>query len=479
MSQPCCLVVDDEADIRELLAITLQRMNIDCVSAENLQEGYEALARRGFDLCLTDMRLPDGNGIELVAYIQKNHPALPVAIITAHGSMEAAIAALKAGAFDFISKPVSLENLRNVVKTALKLSDHLPDKGDTPVLVGDCAAMVELRQTINKLGRSQAPVYIKGESGTGKELVARLIHSSSPRADKPFVPVNCGAIPSELMESEFFGHKKGSFTGAASDKQGLFQAAHGGTLFLDEVADLPLSMQVKLLRAIQEKQIRPVGAQKEVPVDARIVSATHKDLASMVRNNEFRQDLYYRINVIEVQVPPLRERVDDIELLARTLLKRLGGNLATPRQPKLSKRAIQALQHYAFPGNVRELENILERAMALCESDSIDAADLQLPEAAQANAVAETPPRAKPGKAEAEEESEAKAAKLAAEASYKAAKASKKELDPMLDEVQRQTILDALARARWNRTKAAELLGIGFRLQKLGLDKDPEESAED
>ncbi|MGD9391093.1 MAG: sigma-54 dependent transcriptional regulator, partial [Thioalkalispiraceae bacterium] len=320
------LIVDDEPDIRELLDITLARMDIECKCAADLSESYELLKSGTFDLCLTDMRLPDGNGIELVNHIQQSYPELPVAMITAHGNMESAIEALKAGAFDFISKPVDLAILRNLISAALKLDTKTPerdDSGEVTELLGKSAAIEATRKKISKLARSQAPIYISGESGTGKELAARLIHDNGPRRDKPFVPVNCGAIPSELMESEFFGHKKGSFTGAVTNKQGLFQAADGGTLFLDEVADLPLSMQVKLLRAIQEKSIRPIGEQEEIPINVRILSATHKDLARLVEQGEFRQDLFYRINVIELHIPPLRERPEDIPILIEHFLNQI------------------------------------------------------------------------------------------------------------------------------------------------------------
>lgn len=449
MKASSCLIVDDEPDIRELLTITLERMNIDCQAAENLAQARQYLEEQPFGLCLTDMKLPDGSGIDLVAHIQQHYPATPVAIITAFGSMESAIAALKAGAFDYIAKPVDLANLRNVVASALKLSAAAFPEGDGgPLIIGESPAIRELRATIDKLARSQAPLYIRGESGTGKELVARLIHAKGPRADKPFVPVNCGAIPSELMESEFFGHKKGSFTGATSDKPGLFQAAQGGSLFLDEVADLPLPMQVKLLRAIQEKQVRPVGAHKEVPVDARILSATHKDLAELVREGKFRQDLFYRINVIELQVPPLRERSGDIPLLVAAILERLARNAGGPL-PKVSEEALRALQGYPFPGNVRELENILERAMTLCEGASIHERDLLLPETAPTPHLAELQAGVMPAASG---------------------------LDPLLDDIEKETILHALAQTRWNKTKAARQLGISFgalryRLQKLGLDK--------
>ena len=374
------LIVDDEPDIRELLDITLSRMGIETKCAENITQAKDLLSHQNFDLCLTDMRLPDGNGIELIKYIQENISRLPVAMITAHGNMEFAIEALKSGAFDFVSKPVDINVLRNLVNTALKLSENQTDneQQDQDGLLGKSPAIEETRKKILKLSRSQAPVYIHGESGVGKELVAKLIHEHGPRADKNFIPVNCGAIPSELMESEFFGHKKGSFTGATSDKLGLFQAADGGTLFLDEVADLPIAMQVKLLRAIQEKAIRPIGSQQEIPVNVRILSATHKNLAELTDKGEFRQDLYYRINVIELEVPSLRERPEDISLLARYFLHKIADEWQT-ETPKLDDKSLKALNEYSFPGNVRELENILERAMTLHEDKVITREDLQLP----------------------------------------------------------------------------------------------------
>lgn len=438
------LLIDDEPDILELLTLTLSRMEIDADTAANLQQARQRLEQKRYDLCLTDMRLPDGNGIELVEHIQQNYPELPVAMITAHGNMDAAIAALKAGAFDFVSKPVDLAMLRKLVNSALKLSQRDKKSEGTPreTLLGESEAIKTIRSKILKLARSQAPVYISGESGSGKELVARLIHDKGPRADKAFVPVNCGAIPEQLMESEFFGHKKGSFTGANTDKLGLFQAADGGTLFLDEVADLPLHMQVKLLRAIQEKAVRPVGAAQEIPVDVRILSATHKDLAKLVTQNQFRQDLFYRINVIELHVPSLRERREDIPLLAEHLLTKIAVTMGTDK-PKLSNEAEKALHKHSFPGNVRELENILERAATLCENNIIQATDLHLPAAAAAP------------------ETNTEPAAL--------------DIDQQLANQEKTSIMRALEQTRFNKTAAAKLLGITFRqlryrLKKLGLE---------
>ena len=367
MNQPNVLVIDDERDIRELLTITLGRMGLKVDTASDVADAKRHLAESRYALCFTDMRLPDGSGQEIIQLIAKDYADTPVAMITAYGNVDAAVTALKAGAFDFVSKPVDINILRRLVQTALRLSDAKrtePPSAGAARMLGDSPAILELRATIAKLARSQAPVYISGESGVGKELVARLIHEQGPRASSPFVPVNCGAIPSELMESEFFGHKKGSFTGAQTDKDGLFQAAQGGTLFLDEVAELPMHMQVKLLRVIQEKAVRPIGGRAEVPVDVRILSATHKNLGKLVEASQFRQDLYYRINVIELRVPPLRERRDDIPKLARRVLERLAAESGQP-SATVTPAALSALLAYAFPGNVRELENVLERAVAL------------------------------------------------------------------------------------------------------------------
>lgn len=445
------LIVDDEPDIRELLEITLGRLKLDTRSARNVREARDWLSREAFDLCLTDMRLPDGTGLELVQHIQQRHAQLPVAMITAFGSMDTAIQALKAGAFDFLTKPVDLTRLRELVASALRLSQPAAaavaaEASSAGRLLGQSAPMQALRKQIGRLARSQAPVYISGESGSGKELVARLIHEQGPRADKSFVPVNCGAIPSELMESEFFGHKKGSFSGAVEDKPGLFQAAHGGTLFLDEVADLPLPMQVKLLRAIQEKAVRSVGGQAEVVIDTRILCATHKNLAAEVAAGTFRQDLYYRLNVIELQVPALRERREDIPLITAQVLEKLAEGSGLP-PVTLSTAAAEALKNYRFPGNVRELENMLERAYTLCENDVIDVADLRFNQAAPQAAGAEGEPSL----------------------------AQVGDLEDYLEGIERKLILQALEETRWNRTAAAQRLNMSFRsmryrLKKLGLD---------
>src|SRR5580704_13182314 len=379
MTNPSVLIVDDEPDLCELLSITLRRMDLSPRTANNVAAAQRLLKTEQFDLCLTDMQLPDGDGLELVKWIQQYSPSVPVAVITAHGNMETAVRALKLGAFDFVSKPLDLAGLRKLVAAAIKLSEDKNEDTSVfgPRLLGASPAMQHMREMIARVARSQAPVHIFGESGTGKELVAKLIHESGPRRDGPFVPVNCGAIPTELMESELFGHKRGSFTGAVSDKRGLIQSAEGGTLFLDEIADLPLHMQVKLLRVIQEKAVRAVGEAREEPVDVRILSATHRNLVDLVAEGRFREDLFYRINVIELRVPALRERPEDVPELAEVILRRLARRMST-EAPSLDPAALEALQGYAFPGNVRELENVLERALTLCTGDVITVEHLQV-----------------------------------------------------------------------------------------------------
>lgn len=469
--QRSALIVDDEHDIRELLVVTLGRMGLRTDTAPNLAVAREMLSTVAYDLCLTDMRLPDGSGLDLVSEIATRFPTTPVAVITAYGNVEAAVEALKSGAFDFVTKPVDLTVLRGLVRQALDLNTRRQANPEgTTLLLGDSPAMVGLRDTIAKVARSQAPVHISGESGTGKELVARTIHAQGSRAAGPFIPVNCGAIPSELMESEFFGHKKGSFTGAHTDKLGLFQVADGGTLFLDEVAELPLAMQVKLLRAIQEKTVRPVGANAEAAVDVRILSATHKDLDVLVAEGKFRHDLFYRINVIELDVPPLRERTGDLPLLSDAILKRLAYAMKR-RAPTLSREAQAALEIYPFPGNVRELENILERALAMADGETIDAQDLRLPQAAPAPVAAaasapasiapppmSTPPPAAPAAPGVPPRDTGTAA-----------------LPSFIEEIERNAIQQALQEHRYNKTKTAAALGITFRalrykLKKLGIE---------
>ncbi|MDF1822505.1 MAG: sigma-54 dependent transcriptional regulator [Alcanivoracaceae bacterium] len=445
------LIIDDEADLRELLVITLGRMNLDAKAVGTVAEARDALAAGGYDLCLTDMNLPDGSGLDLVKHVNDKFNDMPVAVITAYGSMETATEAMKEGAFDFIAKPVSLERLKVLIDDGLGIRRIAPEKRYQDILVGQSPAMDTLREQVGKLARSQAPIYIRGESGSGKELVARLIHNSGSRREKPFVPVNCGAIPSELMESEFFGHRKGSFTGAFEDRKGLFREADGGTLFLDEVADLPLHMQVKLLRAIQEKSVRPVGESRECPVNVRILCATHKDLTHEVAEGRFRQDLYYRINVIEAAVPSLRERPEDIPELVDHVLERLCQQWEIAL-PSLTDGAMAALKRYSFPGNVRELENILERALTLAEGNRIDSAHLQLPDTCD-----ELLPEREPG-------------------TRIGGRPDNMPLEEYLQDIERQEILQALDDTHWNRTAAAKKLGMTFRslryrLQKLSLDE--------
>jgi two-component system response regulator PilR (NtrC family) len=452
MPLPSVLIVDDEPDLCELLTITLQRMNLNPRTANGVGVAQRLLKTEHIDLCLTDMQLPDGNGLELVEWMQTYTPTVPVAVITAHGNMETAVRALKLGAFDFVSKPLELTGLRKLISTAIKLSET--SDSDTvvfgPRLLGASASMQHLREMIARVARSQAPVHIAGESGTGKELVAKLIHQSGPRREGPFVPVNCGAIPTELMESELFGHKRGSFTGAVSDKEGLIRSAESGTLFLDEIADLPLHMQVKLLRVIQEKTVRPIGDSEESSIDVRILSATHKNLSQLVAEGKFREDLFYRVNVIELRVPSLRERRGDVSELADAILRRLGRRMKIPI-PVLSKEALATLEGYSFPGNVRELENILERAITLSGSGEVQVADIQLrPTSLAATRGAEPGAVSTPG---------GPAAGLGVQ----------------LEDMEREAIVKALEQTRFNKTAAAKVLGMSFRalryrIKKLGIE---------
>ncbi len=454
------LVVDDEPDIRELLQVTLSRMGLEVTTAEDLAEARRALQSGEFSFCLTDMRLPDGNGLDLIEEVSEQYPDLPIAMITAHGKIEDAVYALKIGAFDFVSKPVDLAVLRKLVSTALKIrkeepggrTKHTRDKttggSDSALdkLTGSSTAIMQCKTMIAKLARSQAPVLVSGESGSGKELAARLIHELGPRADGPFVPVNCGAIPTELMESEFFGHRKGSFTGANVDKEGLFQAADGGTLMLDEVADLPLHMQVKLLRVIQEKAVMPIGAREEVPVDVRILSATHQALKPLVEDGKFRSDLYFRLNVIELHMPDLQERVEDIPLLANRFLAEISEQWNGEKTPEISDEAMDALSRHSYTGNVRELINILQRAITMSEGSVIQPADLLLEHVE----VRET-------------------------AAVEAEKQDDESLDSYIEGIEKKLLEDALRNARYNKTRAAELLGISFRsfrykLKKFGIE---------
>jgi two-component system, NtrC family, response regulator PilR len=433
--QPKVLVIDDEPDLLELLELTLSRMGLDTIRAESVADAIRLLDKEPFDLCLTDMRLPDGEGLRIVEHINQKGMDVPVAVITAYGSAENAVAALKAGAFDYLAKPVALEQLRALVKQALKVPEKTPTASNYQLL-GESPAMMQVRSMIDRLAKSQAPVFINGESGSGKELAARMIRSQGPRAEHPFMAVNCGAIPENLMESEFFGYKKGAFTGAEADREGFFQAANGGTLFLDEVADLPLAMQVKLLRAIQEKSVRKVGATQEEPIDVRIISATHKKLGALVESGEFRQDLYYRLHVIELAMPSLREMREDIPLIAHTILAKLSrGNPA-----RLDPEAIVALERYPFPGNVRELENILERGLSLAaDTQRITVEDLHL-----------TP---------------------VDDPDFAVTVGDKWPLQDYLDRVERAAINEALEKTRFNRTAAAKLLGITFRAMRYRMER--------
>ncbi len=461
-----CLVVDDETDIRELLVLTLERMNLKAMSAANITEAKHLLNQHDFALCLTDMRLPDGTGLELVKHINERHSGLPVAVITAYGSAENAVSALKAGAFDYLNKPISLKQLRPLIESALKLSNiESVSTSNTLSLIGDSAPMQQVRTMIEKLARSQAPVYVSGESGSGKELAARLIHSNSSRREQSFIAVNCGAIPENLMESEFFGYKKGAFTGATQDKAGMFQAANGGTLFLDEVADLPLAMQVKLLRAIQEKKVRMVGSTQEEAVDVRIISATHKNLNVMMEQGQFRQDLYYRLNVIQLKMPALRDRPEDIPLLTKSLLQKLcqaqGVNL-----PILDETASKLLLQIKFLGNVRELENMLERALALSNGTTITIDDLLSDETIIA------------------EDTAISTQIISGLVANPAPNLSDLALPDYLETIEKQAILEALDKTNQNKTQAAKLLGVSFRtlryrLSKLGLSKETIEELEE
>jgi len=454
-AKPTVLIVDDEPDLLELVSLTLSRMSLETRTAADLASARRLVKSEHFDLCLTDMRLPDGDGLDLVAWIQEHRPDLPVAVITAHGNVESAVRALKLGAFDFVSKPLDLGVLRKLVGSAVKLGarpdggrpDDATLAGRAPRLLGRSPVMQQLREMIGRVARSQAPVHIYGESGTGKELVARLIHESGARAEGPFVPVNCGAIPTELMESELFGHKRGSFTGAVADKKGLVQSAEGGTLFLDEVADLPLHMQVKLLRLVQEKTVRPVGESREEAVDVRILSATHKNLADLVAEGRFREDLFYRINVIELRVPSLRERPEDIPVLADAILARLCRRMKL-EPTQLSPEAMEALQRYPFPGNVRELENVLERALTLSTGGVIT------PEHVKLRAVARP---------------------VTPDITVSLPTNGKAALGAQLEDIERDAIVKALAKTRYNKTAAAKLLGMSFRalryrIKKLGIE---------
>lgn len=451
MSQYAALIIDDEPDIRELIAMTLERMDLQCFQAANVSEALALLKQRPYHFCITDMKLPDGNGLEIINFCNAQHPNMPIAMITAFGNVDLAVNALKAGAFDLVAKPIDIVRLRELVHAALRLTRvpaNIEAVPSSEGLLGQSEVMNALKEKIRKVARTQAPVFIHGESGTGKELVARLIHYQSVRADQPFIAVNCGAIPKDLMESEFFGHLKGSFTGANSDKAGFFKAAQGGTLFLDEVAELPLDMQAKLLRVIQEKAVRSVGSEHEESIDVRVVSASHKDLQQLVDEETFRQDLFFRLNVIQVSVPRLAERPEDIPLLSQHFIRKYALEWGMP-EVSLDARAADALLHYTFPGNVRELENILQRAFTMAEGDSISLEDLSLTPQAE---------RIQPLLADTDAE-----------------RIETNNLEAYLENIERQAITQALEATRWNKTAAAEKLGISFRAlryrcKKLAID---------
>ena len=443
MSDPVALIIDDEQDLLSLLSITLRRMGVESIKAGNVAEAKSQLDRKSFDLCLTDLRLPDGSGMEIVKYIQENYSDTPVAVITAFGDPKTAVEALKLGAFDYIAKPIEVEQLQAIIESSIRLSDTSSQTESSRTLLGESDEMNKIRALINKVARNQAPVHIHGETGTGKELIARLIHENGPRASNPFVAVNCGAIPSELMESEFFGHKKGSFTGAFADKKGLFEAANGGTLFLDEIAELPQDLQVKLLRTIQEKTVRPVGEVSERAIDVRLISATHKDLQDMIEKDQFREDLYYRVNVIPISAPSLRERPGDIPILAEHFVNLISEKIGV-KAPRITNEALKILTNHKFPGNVRELENLLERTLALHEGEYIDVDDIDVP---QFN---------RPLKGATSTTSVA-------------------EMDGPIDEhlvrIEKKLIKDALNRSGGNITAAAELLGTSFRSLRYKIKK--------
>ncbi|MEZ5651169.1 MAG: sigma-54 dependent transcriptional regulator [Burkholderiaceae bacterium] len=477
---PRVLVIDDEADLRELIELTLVGMGLDVDCAPDLRSARELLASNEYSLCLTDMRLPDGDGLELVALIADRYAQTPVAVITAYGSAENAVAALKAGAFDYLAKPVELDALRTLVRSAVREPEAGDDGGGSTQqpetasrLFGDSAVMRDVRAQIERLARSMAPVAITGESGSGKELAARLVHEAGQRRDKPFVAVNCGAIPENLMEAEFFGYRRGAFTGADQDRDGFFQAANGGTLFLDEVADLPLAMQVKLLRAIQEKRVRKVGATNEEAVDVRIISATHQNLAECVTAGRFRQDLFYRLNVIELKLPPLRERRGDIPGLAQAVLERLATRSGLDLPPRLASVTLRYLESYSFPGNVRELENILERALAFSNGSVINVEDLGLrPESTDAaqNERDQTPPAPVVGPSSTEVEIEPPVV-TGSDAQSLLSEGIPSSLPDYLDQVEREAIEHALEKTRYNRTAAAKLLGISFRALRYRMQR--------
>ncbi|MBX2868038.1 MAG: sigma-54 dependent transcriptional regulator [Acidiferrobacterales bacterium] len=468
MTTPVALIIDDEQDLLSLLSITLRRMGVESVKAGNVTEALAQLGKRSYDLCLTDLRLPDGSGMDIVKHIQENYSDIPVAVITAFGDPKTAVEALKLGAFDYIAKPIEVEQLQAIIESSIRLSETTPTTDTKRTLLGESELMQQIRALINKVARNQAPVHINGETGTGKELIARLIHDNGPRSTNPFIAVNCGAIPRELMESEFFGHKKGSFTGAFSDKKGLFEAAHGGTLFLDEIADLPSDLQVKLLRTIQERTVRPVGEVTEKPIDVRLISATHKNLQEMIEKGQFREDLYYRVNVIPINAPSLRDRPIDIPVLAAHFTKLISRKSGIT-SPTLGADAMKLLASHHFPGNVRELENLLERTLALHDGDTITAADLNL---IPGSSSSTTPIRTSSPK---DIDSEAGTPSAKNNAASPSLDQMALPIDEHLNNIEKALIKDALDKSGGNITKAAALLGTTFRslrykIKKLEID---------
>ena len=473
--QPLVLLVDDEEDLCLLMQMTLARMGIKTHLAYRVEQAKKFFTEFQYDACLTDLNLPDGNGLDLVKHVTQNYPNTPIAVLTAYGNMDIAIAALKAGAFDFVSKPVNQTHLDQLIQKALNRPQPEQEAAETALenklLIGRSAPIQQLRIALKKIARSQAPVFITGESGTGKEVVANLVHRLSNRSEGPFIAINCGAIPTELMESELFGHKKGSFTGAAQDKQGLILSAHGGSLFLDEIAELPLNMQVKLLRAVQEKKIRPVGSDQEIDVDFRVISASHQDLELLVQQGRFRQDLFFRIHVMDIVLPPLRERGQDILLLANHFIQKISQEWELPAKT-LSSRAEQFLLQQYFPGNVRELRNIIERAITLSDDETIDLAHLQTAPLRGSIATPVTMPFAT------QEENEQVHPSTSPAMSSK--KLPPEGLERYLENIEKEILLNALNLTHWNRTLAAKKLGMTFRslryrLKKFGLDTEDDE----
>ena len=465
------MLVNDE-DFCHSMTMSLAHMNISLQYAYNIQQAKELLKSQHFDLCLTDLNLPDGNGIQLVQHISEYYPQLPVAVLTAYGNMNTVISALQAGAFDFVNKPLSQKSLEQLLEKALNnslklLNNHQEQcQLEYKMLIGQSKVIQQLRTTLQKISLAQAPVFITGESGTGKEVVANLIHRLSRRNQGPFIAINCGAIPNDLMESELFGHKKGSFTGAHQDKQGLILSAHGGSLFLDEIAELPLNMQVKLLRAVQEKKIRPIGSDQEIDVDFRIISASHQDLKLLLQQGKFRQDLFFRIHVMEIILPPLREREQDILLLANHFSDKITQDWGIPKKIFTPEAEVFLLAQY-YPGNVRELRNIIERAVALADGPTIDVIHLQTTSLHQCNTQINL---------NTSERKDLNSSTINP-TPFPSAYIPVEGLEAYLEKIERELLLNALNLTHWNRTLAAQKLGMTFRslryrLKKFSLDSD-------